>query len=80
MARPRVADGVDDLQIWRVAENILNKQSRTADRGWPLNLALGGGYQPSTVKHYICCEVCTRASEMDGLCGKTKAPENGYEI
>jgi hypothetical protein len=43
MARPRVADGGDGLQIWRVAANILNKQSRTADKGWPLNLALGGG-------------------------------------
>jgi hypothetical protein len=26
MARPRVADGGDGLQIWRVAVNILNKQ------------------------------------------------------
>jgi hypothetical protein len=33
-ARPRVADGGDGLQIWRVAANILNKQSRTADEGW----------------------------------------------
>jgi hypothetical protein len=34
MARPQVADGGDGLQIWRVAANILNKQSRTADKGW----------------------------------------------
>jgi len=27
MARPRVADGGDDLQIWRVAANKLNKES-----------------------------------------------------
>jgi hypothetical protein len=33
MARPQVADGVDSLWIWRVAANILNKQSRTADKG-----------------------------------------------
>jgi hypothetical protein len=26
MARPQVADGGDDLEIWRVAANILNKQ------------------------------------------------------
>jgi hypothetical protein len=26
MARPRVADGGDGLQIWRVAANILNKE------------------------------------------------------
>jgi hypothetical protein len=36
MARPQVADGGDGLQIWRVAANILlNKQSRTADKGSP---------------------------------------------
>jgi hypothetical protein len=33
MARPQVVDGGDSLQIWRVAVNILNKQSWTADRG-----------------------------------------------
>jgi hypothetical protein len=33
MARPQVADGGDGLQIWRLAANILNKQSRTADSG-----------------------------------------------
>jgi hypothetical protein len=31
MARPQVSDGGDFLQIFRVAANILNKQSRTAD-------------------------------------------------
>jgi hypothetical protein len=30
MARPRVADRGYGLQIWRVAANILNRQSRTA--------------------------------------------------
>jgi hypothetical protein len=34
MARPQVSNGGDGLQIWRVAANILNKQSRTA--GSPL--------------------------------------------
>jgi hypothetical protein len=43
MARPHVADGGDGLQVWRVAVNILNKQSRTADRGWSSGLGLGGG-------------------------------------
>jgi hypothetical protein len=41
--RPQVADGVDGLQIWTVAANILNKQSRTADRGWPSSLGVGRG-------------------------------------
>jgi hypothetical protein len=38
---PRVADRGDGLQIWRVAANILNKQSRTADSGWSSSLGVG---------------------------------------
>jgi hypothetical protein len=41
MARPQVADGGVGLQIWRVAANILNKQSRTADNGWSTSLGFG---------------------------------------
>jgi hypothetical protein len=41
MARLRVADRGDGLQIWRVAANILNKQSRTADSGWSSSLGVG---------------------------------------
>jgi hypothetical protein len=33
MVRSQVADGGNTLQVWRVAANILNKQSRTADKG-----------------------------------------------
>jgi hypothetical protein len=33
----------DGLQIWRVAANILNKQSRTADSGWSSSLGVGRG-------------------------------------
>jgi hypothetical protein len=33
MARPQVADGRQYLQKWRVAANILNKQSRRAHKG-----------------------------------------------
>src|SRR5215813_10749084 len=29
--------------IWRVAANILNKQSRTADEGWSSSLGVGQG-------------------------------------
>jgi hypothetical protein len=43
MARPRVADRGDGLQIWRVAANILNQQSRTADSGWSSSLGVGRG-------------------------------------
>jgi hypothetical protein len=41
MARPQVADGGNGLQIWRVAANILNKQSRTADKGWSSSFWVG---------------------------------------
>ncbi|KAJ4428435.1 hypothetical protein ANN_24472 [Periplaneta americana] len=41
MARPQVADRGDGLRIWRVAVNILNKQSWTADKGWSSSLGLG---------------------------------------
>jgi hypothetical protein len=41
MARPQVADGGDSLQFWRVAANILNKQSRKADKGWSSSLGVG---------------------------------------
>jgi hypothetical protein len=43
MARPQVADGGGGLQIWRVAVNILNKQPRTADKGWCSSLRMGVG-------------------------------------
>jgi hypothetical protein len=53
MARPQVADGGDGLQIWRVAANILNKQSQTADKGWSSSLG-------------VCCEMSKRALDLDG--------------
>jgi hypothetical protein len=34
MERPQVADGGDALQVWRAAANILNKQLRTAEKGF----------------------------------------------
>jgi len=33
MVCPQVVDGGYSLQIWRVAGNVLNKQSQTADKG-----------------------------------------------
>jgi hypothetical protein len=34
IARFLSSDGVDGLQMWRVAESKVNERSRTADRGW----------------------------------------------
>jgi hypothetical protein len=47
MARPRVADRGDGLQIWRVSANMLNKQSRTAESGWSSSLGVGGANNPA---------------------------------
>jgi hypothetical protein len=43
MARPQVVGGGDGLQIWRVAANILNKQSQTANKWWSSSLGVGHG-------------------------------------
>jgi hypothetical protein len=43
MACPQVADRGVGLQIWRVAANILNKESRTADKVWSSRLGVGLG-------------------------------------
>jgi hypothetical protein len=48
MARPKVADGGNDLQIWSVAANILNKQSRTTNKGWSSSLRVGCGAKNSS--------------------------------
>jgi hypothetical protein len=50
MARPQVADG-DGLQIWRVAANILNKQSRTADKGSSSSFGVGRGANNSSASN-----------------------------
>jgi hypothetical protein len=81
MERPRVADGGDGLQIWRVAASILNKQSRTADRGGPPAWRLGGRLKTHHRKKVQPVTKHIRASDQDGFFGKTTlAPKNGFEI
>jgi hypothetical protein len=48
MVLPQVADGGDTLQVWRIAGNILNKPSRTADKGWSSSLGVGRGADNSS--------------------------------
>jgi hypothetical protein len=48
MARPQVADVGDGLQIWREAANILNKQSRTAYKGWSSSMGVECGASNSS--------------------------------
>jgi hypothetical protein len=54
MARLQVADGGDGLQIRTVAANKLNKQSRTADKGWSSSMGVGRGTNNLlTIKKFI---------------------------
>jgi hypothetical protein len=48
MADPQVADGGDALQVRNVAANILNKQSRTADKRWSSSLGVWRGANNSS--------------------------------
>jgi hypothetical protein len=48
MVRSQVVDGGDSLQIWRVAANIFNKQSQTADKKWSFSMGVGHGANNSS--------------------------------
>jgi hypothetical protein len=61
MGRPQVADGGNGLQIWRVAANILNKQSWIADKGWSSSLGLGVGLTTPHRKIIILLRKFTRS-------------------
>jgi hypothetical protein len=41
------------LQVWRVAANILNKPSRTVDKGWSSSLGVGRGAATPHCKHFL---------------------------
>jgi len=43
MAHPWVVDGGDNLQILRVAMNILNKQLQTPNKAWSSSSGVGWG-------------------------------------
>jgi hypothetical protein len=43
MARAQVAEEGDGLQLWRVAADILNIQSRADDKGWSCSFGAGSG-------------------------------------
>jgi hypothetical protein len=80
MVRPQIADGGDDLQIWRIAASILNKQSRTADKGWFPDWGLGEGLTSPPLKITSCYEMSKGASDLDRDFWMTWTMENGNEI
>jgi hypothetical protein len=59
MARPRIADEEHSLQIWRLATNILNTQSQTADKRCSSSLGLGEGLTTHRKKP-ACYEILQR--------------------
>jgi hypothetical protein len=65
--RPRVADGGDGLQILRVAANIFNKKSRTADKGWSSILGVGRGASNSSPQKSYLLRNVTQGLGIGGL-------------
>jgi len=55
--------------IWRVAANILNKQSRTADKGWSSSLGVERGAETAHRKTYLVTKCSHRKprSQTDPL-------------
>jgi hypothetical protein len=60
MVRPQVANGEVVLQILRVAANILNKQLRTADRGFTSTLEVWRELTTTTAES-VCYEMFDRS-------------------
>jgi hypothetical protein len=69
MARPQVADGGDGLQLWREAANILNKQLRTADKGWSSSLGIGRGLTTPLREKISLLRNVHEALDLDGFLG-----------
>jgi hypothetical protein len=72
MAHPRVADEGDGLQIWRVVANVLNRQSRRADKEW--SSSLGGG-EGLTIPH--CKKILLRCGRMPTFRRAMLLPSSG---
>lgn len=43
MLHSKIANKGDNLQIWRIGTNILDKQLQIADKGWLSTYAIGRG-------------------------------------
>jgi hypothetical protein len=81
MAGPQVADGRDALQFWRVAANILKKQSRITDKGWSSRLEIGSRDKNYPPKQIRLLRETTRSLGPGRIPWiKMYAKENGYEI
>ena len=66
--------------IWRVAANILNKQSKTADKGWSSSFGVGWGANNSSPLKRILLRNIHKVSDWDWYFGTTNATKEGHEI
>jgi hypothetical protein len=71
MAHPQVADGGDGIQIWRVAADIVNKQSRQPTRCDRQAWGLDKGLKTSSLS---CYEMLQRVSDLAGSCEHGNEP------
>jgi hypothetical protein len=55
--------------MWRVAANILNKQSRTADKGWSSTFGVEREANNSSLYKISFLPNVTKASDLDGFFG-----------
>jgi hypothetical protein len=55
----------EDLHIRRVAANILDKQSWTADKKWSSSLVVGHEDNDPNRKNFYCNEIFQSASNLD---------------
>jgi hypothetical protein len=74
MARLQFADGRDRFQIWRVAANILNKHSRTADKRWSSSFCVGHGVNDASPQKLNLLRNVTERLGLKGSC------EHGNEL
>jgi len=80
MAHPLVTDGGDGLQISRILPKILDKQSRTADRGGPLALWLGVGLTtPYCKRNLTRYELLHSVSDLPGSCEHGTEPQGSIK-
>jgi len=55
----------EEPPIWMAAVNILNKQSRTADKRWSSSLGVGQGAHNSSLLKHILLWNFHKASDLD---------------
>jgi hypothetical protein len=60
MASPQVTGGEDTLQPWRVAVNILNKQSQGNNKGWYSSMGVEGSTNKPSLQKNLHLSECLR--------------------